>query len=679
MEIPILNDILVIFGLAILVLYIFKRLRIPPIVGYLLTGAVAGPYGFALVTGVHEVEIMAEIGVVLLLFSIGMEFSLKHLLEIKRSVLLGGATQVSLTFAGGLALALLFGLSMPESIFFGFLISLSSTAIVLKLMQEKSVLDAPHGRTSLAILIFQDIIVVPMMIMTPLLRGGDLLKIDTFGLLLVKALALMIFVYVAAKFLVPKLLYLITKTRSRELFLMSIGFIAFAVAWLSGKLGLSLALGAFLAGLIISESEYSHHAVSNILPFRDIFMSLFFVSVGMLLDFRTITANPGMIISMVAIIVLLKMATAGFAAYVLRYPLRTAILVALALFQVGEFSFILSEIGTHYALITPERYQMFLAIAVITMMITPFIFSLGMHVDKLLRKLPLPKKLKFGNVEGGALRHAKSLNNHLVIIGFGVNGRNLAKAAKAASIPYVVLELNPETVQQETDEPIIFGDGIYEDVLEHLGVERARVLVVAISDASSTRQITLMARQLNPKLHIIVRTRYLAETNPLLELGASEVIPEEFETSVEIFSRVLRTFLVEDEKINSLVREIRSGTYEMLRSNRRNDASIIDLKIPEVEVCNLHLNEASPLAGKTLAELNLRHEYGVTILAVLRDDVVVSNPGPATRLEAKDRLLVFGRSEALANFSRTAAKPATKSSTSEVDELPASDSGRPAN
>ena len=289
---PLLSDIVIIFGLSIMVLFVFNRLRIPAIVGFLLTGVLAGPYGLGLIKAIHEVEVLAEIGVVLLLFTIGMEFSLKALLRIRKSILLGGSLQVLLTILVTFVLASLqVGRTFGESLFIGFLVCLSSTAIVLKLLQEKAEMDSPHGQTSLAILIFQDLIVIPMMLFTPLLAGMGGEIGQSLLILFAKGAGVIVLVILSAKWIVPQLLYQIAQTRSREVFLLTVVVLCFAIAWLTSSVGLSLALGAFLAGLIISESEYSYQALGNILPFRDVFTSFFYVSVGMLLDVGFVVEN----------------------------------------------------------------------------------------------------------------------------------------------------------------------------------------------------------------------------------------------------------------------------------------------------------------------------------------------------------------------------------------------------
>jgi len=645
METLLLNDIVIIFALSIAILFICHRLRVPTIVGFLLTGILAGPYGLGLVKEVQKLEILAELGVVLLLFTIGIEFSLGRLLQIKKSVLMGGSIQVLLTFLVIFVIARQLGQPIGESIFIGFLISLSSTAIVLKLIQERAEVDSPHGRTTLGILIFQDIIIVPMILVTPLLAGvtGD--SGESVLILIAKGIGIIGLVFVSAKWIVPQVLYQIARTRSRELFLLSVIVICLAVAWITSSAGLSLALGGFLAGLIISESEYSHHALGNILPFRDVFTSFFFISIGMLLDVGFLFRQPGTIVLMALGVLVLKSFIASFATVLLGFPLRTSILVGLALGQVGEFSFILSKTGVEHGLLAGNIYQMFLAVSVLSMAATPFIITLAPRLTDIILLLPLPKKLISGFYPVSEIK-IEDKKHHLIIIGFGVNGRNVARAARVSGIPYAIIEMNPETVRREQarGEPIYYGDSTQEAVLQHANIKDARIVVAAINDPTATRRITEIIRRLNPKVHLIVRTRYLQEMKPLYELGADEVIPEEFETSVEIFTRVLAKYFIPRDEIERLVAEVRSDGYEMFRSLSKESSSFSDLKLqlPDVEISTLRVAERSPLVGKSLAETEMRKKYRVTVLAIRRNSQILSNPNVNMPFCANDVLFVLG-------------------------------------
>ena len=658
MEIPLLTDIVIIFGLSIGILFICHRLRVPTIVGFLLAGILAGPYGLGLVKAVHEVEILAEIGVVLLLFTIGIEFSLQRLLQIKKSVLTGGSIQVLLTFFVAFVIARQLGQPVGNSIFIGFLISLSSTAIVLKLLQERGEVDSPHGRTALGILIFQDIIVVPMILVTPLLAGATGNTGESVLVLIAKGIGIIGLVIVSAKWIVPRVLYQIARTRSQELFLLSIIVICLAVAWATSSAGLSLALGAFLAGLSISESEYSYQALGNILPFRDVFTPFFFVSIGMLLDVGFLFRQPGSIALIALSVLVLKSIIACFATVLLGFPFRSSILVGLALGQVGEFSFILSKTGVEHGLLAGNIYQIFLAFSILSMAATPFIIALAPTLADTILRLPVPKRLVLGIYPISETK-VVDRKDHLIIIGFGVNGKNVTRAARFAGIPYTIIEMNPATVRSEQakGEPIYYGDATQETVLQKANIKNARIVVVAINDPTATRRITEVVRRISPKVHLIVRTRYLQEMKPLYELGASEVIPEEFETSIEIFTRVLTKYLIPRDEIERIVAEMRADGYEMFRSIPKTSVSISDLKLQlhDIDISTFRIAQGSPLIGKTLAQIELRRRYGVSVLVIRRESQMLLNPGADTVLHSNDVLFILGSpkkiSEAINTFS----------------------------
>ena len=651
MEIPLLYDVCIIFGLSIGVLLICHKLGVPSIVGFLVTGLIAGPHGLALIQADHEVEILAEIGVILLLFTIGIEFSLKNLLQIKRAVLLGGSLQVGLTLLAAFAIARRLGQATNESLFIGCLAAVSSTAIVMKLLQERDDTRTPHGRTALAILIFQDIAIVPMILITPILAGeaSDINK--ALILLLAKGVVMIAVVSVSAKYIVPLILSQVLRTRSREVFLLSVFAICLAVVWLTSRFGVSLALGAFLAGLIVSESDSSHDALGHISPFRDVFTSFFFVSVGMLLDFHILFQKPLLIAGLTIGVLVAKSVIAGGVTLVLGYPLRTAILAGLTLSQVGEFAFILSKSGVEYGLLNDTNYKLFLAVSVVTMAATPFIISGAPRIADGLLRLPLPKRLVSGLKPIGSTQHTE-LTNHLVIIGFGVNGRNVAKAAQAADIPYVIVEMNPETVRMErtNGQPIFYGDAVHDAVLLHANIKSARVVVIVISDDAASRRIVAAAHALNPTAHIIVRTRHLVEVEPLYRVGAHQVVPEEFETSVEIFTRVLMEYLIPHDQIEKFVAEVRADGYKMFRALPKDAPAVsgLNIHLPDLEISVLQVDPKSPFVGKSLAEIALRSRYEVTVLAVRREEQISANPHGATQIECDDEVYLLGTPEKVA-------------------------------
>ncbi|MCF8365420.1 MAG: cation:proton antiporter [Bacteroidales bacterium] len=629
MDLIILRDITIIFGVAVVVILVCQRLKIPPIIGYLLTGVLAGPHGFSLISGIHEVEILAEIGVILLLFTIGIEFSLKNLVKIRNTLMIGGGLQVFLTIAVFYLITRMDfvgaqdGNSIPESIFLGFLMTLSSTAIVLKLLQERGEFVSPHGRTILGVLIFQDIVIVPMILVLPFLAGvSDDGSSGIFEIAL-KVLAVVLMVFIGAKYVVPRLLYLVARTKSRELFLLTIIVIALAVAYLTYMAGLSLALGAFLAGLIVSESDYSQQAFGNVVPFLDVFTSFFFVSIGMMLDVDFLLSKPLLILLITIGVIVVKSVIATGAGLALGFPLRPSLLVGFTLAQVGEFSFILSKKGQELGLISEGNYQLFLDVSVLTMAATPFVMSAAPKFADILLRLPLPLKLKAGlSPDNVAEDYIKGINGHLIIIGYGVNGRNVARAAKFAKIPYEVIDLNAETVRVEKKkgEPIFFGDATQESVLEHASIKEAMVLVITLPGSADLRRITQVARMMNPHLHIIIRSRFVTDMQDLFKLGADEVVPEEFETSVEIFTRVLAKYLIPREEIEKLVSIVRADGYEMFRSLSLDQSNFGELtfKVPEININSLHVCKDSVIEGKSLDEIAFEKNHNLTLLALSR-------------------------------------------------------------
>jgi CPA2 family monovalent cation:H+ antiporter-2 len=606
-----------------------------------------GPYGLGLIT-VDKVHVLAEIGVVMLLFTIGIEFSLKDLIRIKRAVLMGGSLQVLLTILATFLFSRHFGYGLGESVFAGFLVALSSTAIVLKLLQDRAEIYSPHGQTMLGILIYQDIIVVLMILLTPFLAGKAGPVGTSLPLLLAKAIGIILLVILSAEYIVPKILYHIARTGIRELFLFSIVVMCLAVAWLTYSMNLSLALGAFLAGLIISESEYSHQALSNILPFRDLFTSFFFISIGMLFDIHFLFLKPGLVFLLFFGVLLAKSLLGMTAVFLLGLPMRTAILVGSGLSQVGEFSFILSEEGVKYGLIGGDFYQLFLAVSILTMAATPFIIMFGHRITEILMRLPLPNKLKSGLYPLQGLTNTGNkviIKDHLIVVGYGLNGRNVTRAARLAGVSYLIIEMNPETVkiEKKKGEPIYYGDAGQEAVLKHANIKEARIVVLVISDPAAAQRIALIARRLNPEVHIIARTRFLQEMEPLYKLGVNEVIPEEFETSVEIFSRVLARYLIPRDEIERFVNDVRSDGYEMFRRLPQDSTAFCDLQsyIPDVQINTVRVNDGSPFVGRTLSEIELRNKYSVTLLAIRRDKEILSNPRADTKIEANDILVVL--------------------------------------
>lgn len=657
MHLPLLQDILILLGFSVAIVFLLQKLKLPSIIGFLLTGVIIGPYGLSLIEAVEQVEILSEIGVILLLFVIGMELSIKQLISIKKTVFIGGFLQVGITVTIAGVVFYLLGHSWNESVFVGFLFSLSSTAIVLKTLQDRQQITAPHARNALAILIFQDLIVVPMMLVTPMIAGESTNVVMSILSLLVKSIVVLLITFVSARYVVPRLMHAVAKTNSKELFLLVTITLCFAVAFLTSEAGLSLALGAFIAGLIVSESEYSHQATSIILPFRELFTSFFFVSVGMLLDLSFFASNIPVILLLVLAVFIFKSVIAGIAVAVLKYPMRTVLLTGLSLFQVGEFAFILSKVGIEYNLLSEQTNQYFLSVSIVSMILTPFVIIFSESIAN--RFIGASKRFGFSTSNISKIKNEEiteqELENHLVIIGFGVNGSNLAKAAASSDIPYVVIEMNAEIVKRERENgvPILFGDAAQDHILETVHLSNARVAVIAISDVVATKNIIRNVRSHSDSLYLVVRTRYVKETEELIALGADEVIPEEFETSVQIFSNVLQNFLVPEDDIYELVQKVRADNYQLFKGDLKRPRTFRPTELADFNITSLRINtDSTKFLGKPIRELDLRAKYGINILGIKRREEMLESIQPEDLLKQGDIIYIQGIQSKIEQFHR---------------------------
>lgn len=645
----VLGNLLVIFSVSIAVVFIFHQFRLPSIAGFLVAGALIGPHGLNLIGDIGTVQVLAEIGVVLLLFTIGIEFSLVQLASLRRLLFVAGPIQVGSVVLVAWLGAMGVGLTWQEGIFWGFLLSLSSTAIVLKALANRGDSDSIHGRTIIGILIFQDLAVVPMMLLTPILaaqvEGSGAAMLST----LAKSMLVVGLIIAAAWYAVPKLLEHIVRSRSRELFLLTIIVLCLGIAWLTSLGGLSLALGAFIAGLVISESEYSHQAMADVLPFRDSFNSLFFVSIGILMDWRVLVDHPVLVTGLLVAILLVKFVTGGAASLAMDIPPRSAFMVGVALAQVGEFSFLLAQQGQESGLLRGDPYQIFLSVSVLSMIVTPFLMQWSPlmarrveAVQRLRHWLPARTEAHVLRTEGKHIR----LKDHVIIVGYGLNGRNLARVLSETEIPHLALDLDGDTVRRESRHgvPIYYGDATNPNVLRHVKIEDAKVLVVAISDPFITRRTVQVAKLLNPKVRIVVRTRYLRELEELHDIGADDVVPEEFETSIEIFALVLRTYNLPQEFITMKAEQVRREGYALLRRSELPELAHHlrggTLTDAEVETCRI--DDDSPAVGKTFGELAIRPRTGASVIAWTRDGLTESNPALKTKLKGGDIVVLLG-------------------------------------
>ncbi len=636
-----LYEFVVISLLSGIVIFVCNKIKVPPIVGFLLTGALFGPSALGLVREMEAVKSMADIGVVFLLFTIGMELSISELVRLKKPVFMGGTIQVFATIAAMAVLASLAGIPLNSAVFIGFLFALSSTAIVLNIMQQRLEVETPGGRISLAILIYQDLIIVPMMLAIPILAGTAKADAATIGLTLARTLGIAVLLFLLTRKIVPKILAVIVGTGSRELFLITILGICLGTAYLTSLLGLSLTLGAFMAGLVVAESEYSYNALDGMIPFQYVFTSIFFVSMGMLLDMGFFIDNIGPILLVVLIVLAVKGLVAGADVLLMRYPLRPAVIVALSLGQVGEFSFVLAKTGLDEKLITDRIYQYFLAVSILTMAATPFLIALGPKAANLLDSLL--GRARAGVPPGGKGQDA--LEGHTLIIGYGPAGKLCSWGAAQAKLPYVVIEMNPDTVRacRRAGVPIYYGDAEHMSILEHHGIHRAAGLVIAISDPEAVYSITQTARHLNKDLHILSRVRFMSEIDALKKEGADEVVAEDFETSVELLTRFLAANHVPGPEIGALVRRVRAKTYQAVRDTVVNEMSmdLLQEQMPLLVMKPFTVGKGSPLDGKTFREAGVHDAVGVTVVALKRAGRLIKHPSEDFRFQPDDEAYGF--------------------------------------
>jgi CPA2 family monovalent cation:H+ antiporter-2 len=646
---PLFADLLIILLVSVPVAFLCLRLKLPLLVGLMLTGIAIGPYGFGLVKELEAIELLAEIGVMLLLFTIGLEFSISRIREMKRLVVIGGGLQVGITILAVAGAAYFFGRGISQAVFFGFLVALSSTAIVLKTYVERNEVDAPHGRAAVGILLFQDISIVFMLLMVPLLGGEDIVSFTAIVLDLGGSLLALALIVLGAWFFVPRFLKQVVRLRSPEVLLLTVVLMCLGISAVTSHYGLSLALGAFIAGMVLADSDYSHQVLADVLPFRDVFNSLFFVSIGMLLSLAALWANLGTVVVLVFALILGKALIVWGAVRLLGFPQRVSMLAALGLAQIGEFSFVLAKAGRGANLLPDADYQSFLAASIISMIATPFLINAAPRISYFFQRIfsdGRSRDIENTEEEDIHLTSSGGLNQHVIIVGYGLNGRNLARVLRAVGVPYVILELNAEVVRRAKlkGEKINFGDATRREVLQHAGVDKAWALVLAMSDPHAARRTVSQARHMSEDLHIIVRTRYVSEITELSGHGANEVIPEEFETSIEIFARVLQRYGFARNVIESQIQRIREQGYEILRSTSADPGKLetVNVALDAASTETIQLTKDSPVVGKGLGELDFRGASGATIIAVMRDGETKVSPGADYRLEAGDTVVLLG-------------------------------------
>ena len=661
-QIPLLDEIAVIAALGVVVTIVLWRLRLPTVAGLLLSGALVGPFGLQFVRSIHAIEMLAEIGVVLLLFTIGLEFSFTRLRSIFQQVAMGGLVQVGLTIAVIASVAHAFGEPTGRSVFYGFVFALSSTAIVLRALAERHELDAPHGRFIVGTLIFQDICVVPMVLVVPLLGAeskGANAALD-IGFALGKATFVVLATILVARVVVPRALRVVAASRSREVFLLAVLGLCIGTAWLTARAGLSLALGAFLGGLIVADTEFGHRAMGDILPLRDAFVSLFFVSLGMLFDIRILLERPLLVMGILAGFVVVKGMLATVSALAMRFPARAAWLAGVGLAQFGEFGFVLSRLGQSTGVIDAEATRPLLAAGILSMFFTPVLVRAAPHLTAGERLLaPLERLIGVRSIDEANAGSHDGLSGHVVIVGYGVAGKLVARALDGCGVPYVALELNAETVLEarKANARVYYGDATSEEALGHAHLAQAKALLLLMNDPFGAERVVHTAKRIAPEIPILMRARYLGEKEQLLNMGATDVVAEEVEGGLEILARLLRWVEVPRNTIDQRIDEARSSTQTTERKRvvpRRvlpDHEALADLKIESVLV-----TETSAARNQTVAEIELRQRTGALIIAIRRDGTLVESMDPNSPLIVGDIVYLAGPIDAVGRAMQLLAK-----------------------
>lgn len=649
-----LFELALLFALCVAVAVTFHRLRLPPIVGFLVAGVLVGPNAIGLVHHEAMVRELAEVGIVVLLFAVGLEVPLGQIARLRRTILLGGGVQVVGTVLAAAGVAFAIGMPWPSAVFLGFLLSLSSTAASTKILVDQGELAAPHGRIVLGINIAQDLAVVPMILLIPMLgvSGGEGNSVLTS----LRNLGVLVAVLLVARWLVRPLVGLVARTRNRELFVLFLATWCLSFAVITAHLGLSLALGAFLAGILLADSDHHSQAQAEIEPFRDAFASLFFVSIGMLFDWRTLVEAPLTVAGCLAAVIVGKALVVMLAARQLGQPRWVRLRAALTLAQVGEFSFVLVQLGERSKLLPDLAEKIFLVVAVLSIAVTPLLYALGRRLAAGARDQGGPQK---------ATGHLP-LQGHAIIVGYGPTGRTIAAGLQAVGIPFVVSEMNAATVKSEKEKgvPIVLSDCTRISALEALGVERANLLVLAVNDAAATTRVAQLCRQLAPDTHVLARTTYTAEADGLRRAGAHDVVPQELEASVEMLVRVLRRFLVADDEIGRQVSTVRQrgGSGRIAPHTPGEAANVADF-VPGIGFAVFRVHLGASCVQRTLAEVGVRRLTACSVVAVRRGGANLPAITPETVLEVDDTVVVIGPQARLADAAAMFAEPAKGSRT----------------
>ncbi len=634
-------DLVVLLAVAFAGIAVGRLLRIPPLVAYLLAGVIAGPGVMGLLATSEVIEELAELGVALLLFGVGIEFSLDRLRRTIGRLLVSGAVQVGASvFFTALAFHTV-GADWPTSLVAGFLVSLSSTAMVFKLYSDRGEIDAPHGQAATGILLFQDLALVPMILVLPVLSGSADDVLSAGMLAFSRAAVAVALLMIIARTVLPRALEYVAHAATPELFPLLAVLTAMGMALCAHMLGLSLPIGMFLAGLALSDSPFAHQVFAELIPLRDVFIAVFFTSVGMIFQPQLLASSPGILVLM-ALAVLIKGLICGLVVGIGWRSLRLGILAGLGLAQIGEFSFVLAREAGKLDLMSDELTQAFLGTAIVTMAATPFLVMWARRLAE--TELPVSQE-------------PSSLEGHVVVAGYDRTGHAVARVLKETKIPFVAVDMTPSHVAQGKREamPVHFGDASRRAVLASLGTAGARAVVVAVSDPSATRRIVSLARQMNGQARILVRAHSVDEIEELERLGADEVVPAEFAASIELFVRLLMNLGVPRHVARMQESIIRLAHYRAFRGPDLGSDLLDEIErlIRAGVMETAEVMADSPACGRSLAELTFQQSTGASILALVRNDEPLRSLGGDTRLQEHDLVVLYGPHAAVAKALET--------------------------
>jgi CPA2 family monovalent cation:H+ antiporter-2 len=645
---PLLISVAAALGAAFLGGFAARRLGLPAIVGYLVAGMAIGPFTPGYVGDRESIAQLAELGVVLLMFGVGLHFSLRDLWEVRHVAVPGAILQMAAAGAGGFALGRLWGWSVAASIVLGLAVSIASTVVLLRGLMDAALLSTRHGKVAVGWLVLEDLATVAALLLLPALAPAGAASAeprDGIGLGLGKAAVFVALVLFVGGRLVPRLLMKVARTRSRELFLLGVLALAVGTGLVASELfGVSLALGAFLAGVVVSESPLGHHAGAEILPFREAFAVLFFVSVGMLVDPTVVWRDPLRVLALTGWVVAGKAVIATALAFVVPVSLRTALIVAAGLSQIGEFSFIVGETSLRLGLIEPAQYTLVLWAALLSITVNPFMFRLVAPAEAWLQRSEWVRRRMDRARPAEAER--KEVSGHVVVVGYGRVGRHVVEVLGRIGVPRLVVEMDPERVAELEKHavPVLFGDAANSEILDHAGLKNARALVTTLPDGAASELVVATARQRAPGTPIVARAATADGLKRLARLGAEDVIHPELEGGLEILIRTLLRLGYPARQVHSYADSVRSEQYER-GDTAGTEHRLLDRLVrsaPSIDLAWLEVPAESPLAGRSIASAGLRARTGASVVALVRKGQTTLNPEPATVFNPGDQVALIG-------------------------------------